>query len=45
MDERRSLKKVAVVTGSYRGIGYYIVKELCKRFDGDVYMTGSIHFH
>ncbi|XP_059062724.1 carbonyl reductase [NADPH] 1-like [Achroia grisella] len=31
--------KVAVVTGSNKGIGYAIVKGLCKRFDGLVYLT------
>ncbi|XP_062584744.1 carbonyl reductase [NADPH] 1-like [Saccostrea cucullata] len=32
-------KKVAVVTGSNKGIGYAIVRGLCKQFDGDVYLT------
>ena len=32
-------RKVAVVTGSYRGIGVEIVKGLCKKFDGDVFVT------
>ncbi|XP_013147121.1 PREDICTED: carbonyl reductase [NADPH] 1-like [Papilio polytes] len=31
--------KVAVVTGSNKGIGFSIVKGLCKRFDGVVYLT------
>lgn len=31
--------KVAVVTGSNKGIGYAIVKELCKRGVGNVYLT------
>lgn len=31
--------KVAVVTGSNKGIGYAIVKELCKRGVGTVYLT------
>lgn len=31
--------KVAVVTGSNKGIGLSIVKGLCKRFDGFVYLT------
>ncbi|CAG9109061.1 hypothetical protein JYU34_019988 [Plutella xylostella] len=31
--------KVAVVTGSNKGIGFAIVRGLCKRFDGDVYLT------
>lgn len=33
------LKKVAVVTGSNRGIGLSIVKGLCRRFVGAVYLT------
>lgn len=32
-------KKVAVVTGSNKGIGFAIVKGLLKRFDGIVYLT------
>ncbi|KAI5639031.1 short chain dehydrogenase domain-containing protein [Phthorimaea operculella] len=32
-------QKVAVVTGSNKGIGYAIVRGLCKRFDGIVYLT------
>ncbi|XP_022337710.2 carbonyl reductase [NADPH] 1-like [Crassostrea virginica] len=32
-------KKVAVVTGSNKGIGYAIVRGLCKQFDGDVFLT------
>ena len=31
--------KVAVVTGSNKGIGFAIVKALCLKFDGDVYLT------
>ncbi|XP_075992426.1 carbonyl reductase [NADPH] 1-like [Anticarsia gemmatalis] len=31
--------KVAVVTGSNRGIGFEIVKGLCQKFDGAVYLT------
>ncbi|CAG9796224.1 unnamed protein product [Diatraea saccharalis] len=31
--------KVAVVTGANKGIGYAIVRGLCKRFDGVVYLT------
>jgi len=31
--------RVAVVTGSNKGIGFAIVKELCSKFDGHVYLT------
>jgi len=31
--------RVAVVTGSNKGIGSAIVKELCSKFDGHVYLT------
>lgn len=34
-----NMVKVAVVTGSNKGIGFAIVKGLCKRFDGVVYLT------
>ncbi|XP_044298140.1 carbonyl reductase [NADPH] 1-like [Varanus komodoensis] len=30
---------VAVVTGSNKGIGFAIVRALCKQFSGDVYLT------
>ena len=30
---------VAVVTGSNKGIGFGIVRALCKKFEGDVYLT------
>ena len=33
------MKKVAIVTGSNKGIGFEIVKGLAKIFDGDVYLT------
>ena len=33
-------ERVAVVTGSNKGIGYEIVRGLCKQFDGVVYLTG-----
>ncbi|KAL0859548.1 hypothetical protein ABMA27_010692 [Loxostege sticticalis] len=32
-------KKVAVVTGSNKGLGFAIVKALCSKFDGTVYLT------
>lgn len=32
-------KRVAVVTGSNKGIGFAIVKALCSKFDGTVYLT------
>ena len=32
-------KKVAVVTGSNKGIGLATVKGLLSKFDGDVYLT------
>lgn len=31
--------KLAIVTGSNKGIGYAIVKALCEKFDGDVLLT------
>uniref|UniRef100_A0A3Q1FCM1 Carbonyl reductase [NADPH] 1-like n=1 Tax=Acanthochromis polyacanthus TaxID=80966 RepID=A0A3Q1FCM1_9TELE len=31
--------KVAVVTGSNKGIGLAIVRALCKQYQGDVYLT------
>lgn len=34
-----SKEKVAVVTGSNKGIGFAIVEGLCKRFDGVIYLT------
>ena len=33
------MTKVAIVTGSNKGIGLAIVRGLCKSFDGDVYLT------
>lgn len=32
-------RRVAVVTGGNKGIGYAIVKGLCEKFDGIVYLT------
>ena len=34
-----SLKKVAVITGANKGLGFAIVQKLCKEFGGDVYLT------
>ena len=34
-----SYSRVAVVTGSNKGIGYGLVEELCSKFNGDVYLT------
>ncbi|XP_028582967.2 carbonyl reductase [NADPH] 1-like [Podarcis muralis] len=36
---RMSSTPVAVVTGSNKGIGLAIVRALCKKFTGDVYLT------
>lgn len=33
------MSKVAVVTGSNKGIGFAIVRGLCKKFEGVVYLT------
>lgn len=33
-----STQRIAVVTGGNKGIGYAIVKELCSKFDGRVYL-------
>ncbi|CAH1238304.1 CBR1 [Branchiostoma lanceolatum] len=33
------MSRVAVVTGSNKGIGFEIVRGLCKQFDGIVYLT------
>ncbi|MBN3312009.1 CBR1 reductase, partial [Atractosteus spatula] len=34
-----STPRVAVVTGSNKGIGFAVVRALCKQFTGDVYIT------
>ncbi|KAG8239565.1 hypothetical protein J437_LFUL019229, partial [Ladona fulva] len=34
-----SITKIAVVTGGNKGIGFAIVKGLCEKFDGIVYLT------
>src|SRR5579884_3607175 len=31
-------RRVAVVTGSNSGIGFEIVRNLCQKFDGDVFL-------
>lgn len=33
------MEKIAVVTGANKGIGYGIVKSLCQKFDGVIYLT------
>lgn len=33
------MDKIAVVTGANKGIGYGIVKSLCQKFDGIIYLT------
>ena len=38
-DHVNGAARVAVVTGSNKGIGFEIVRRLCKEFDGDVYLT------
>jgi len=40
--QTNSFKRVAIVTGSNKGIGFEIVKGLCQNFDGVVYLTGKI---
>ncbi|XP_071087201.1 carbonyl reductase [NADPH] 1-like [Haliotis cracherodii] len=34
-----SSRKVAVVTGSNKGIGFAVVRALCKSYEGDVFLT------
>lgn len=34
-----SSPKVALVTGSNKGIGFAVVRSLCKQFTGDVYLS------
>ncbi|KAJ8934497.1 hypothetical protein NQ314_013314 [Rhamnusium bicolor] len=34
-----STQKIAVVTGGNKGVGYAIVKGLCERFKGTIYLT------
>ncbi len=35
------MTKVAIVTGSNKGIGFATVKALAKQFNGVVYLTGK----
>ena len=37
--EKMSSVKVAVVTGSNKGIGLAIVRSLCRQYDGAIYLT------
>ncbi|GJQ71694.1 hypothetical protein Trydic_g11388 [Trypoxylus dichotomus] len=39
MTEVNKTTKVAIVTGSNKGIGYAVVKGLCQKFNGVVYLT------
>lgn len=32
-------KRLAIVTGGNKGIGFAVVRALCEKFDGDVYLT------
>lgn len=36
------MTRIAIVTGSNKGIGFGIVRALCKQFDGFVYLTGKV---
>ena len=35
-----STQKIAIVTGSNRGIGYTLVQHLARKYPGIVYLTG-----
>jgi carbonyl reductase 1 len=37
-----SNERVAVVTGAKKGIGFAAVKDLCKKFNGIIYLTGIL---
>ncbi|EHA98073.1 Carbonyl reductase [NADPH] 3 [Heterocephalus glaber] len=34
-----SIRRVALVTGANKGIGFTIIRELCQGFSGDVVLT------
>jgi carbonyl reductase 1 len=36
------MRKVAIVTGANCGIGLAVVRQLCKQFRGDVYLTSRM---
>ena len=36
------MTRVAVVTGSNKGIGFAIVRALARQFNGVVYLTGNL---
>jgi carbonyl reductase 1 len=38
-----NIARVAIVTGANKGIGYAIVKDLAKHFDGTIYLTGTVN--
>lgn len=38
-NKKMSVNKVAVVTGANKGLGYSIVKKLCEKYSGKVYLT------
>jgi hypothetical protein len=40
--EKKMSQRVAVVTGSNKGIGLAIVKGLASIFDGIIYLTGKL---
>jgi NAD(P)-dependent dehydrogenase (short-subunit alcohol dehydrogenase family) len=38
------MTKIAIVTGSNKGIGFATVRALAKQFNGIVYLTGNFFF-